>query len=61
MYFEWGHACVLYSEPQQKLYVRLFLRKHQWIRVEKLSYEDIATDLTPIVSGLIEAGLLIGG
>ena len=49
------------AEPQQQLYVRLFLRKHNWIRVVKLSYKDIAPDLTAIVQSLVDEGFLLDG
>ncbi len=45
----------------QQLYVRLFLRKHHWIRVSKISYEDIATDLVPILDSLHQRKLLDNG
>ena len=47
------------SEAQQQLYVRLFLRKHHWIRMAKLSYKDIADDLTDIVQALVDNGFLL--
>jgi hypothetical protein len=33
--------------------VRLFLRKHQWLRVDRLKYDRIAADLTPVTAGLV--------
>lgn len=49
------------SGVQQQLYVRLFLRKHQWLRVSRLKYDLIAGDLTPILAGLVDSGLLTDG
>ena len=46
---------------QQQLYVRLFLRKHQWLRVAKLKYDRIAEDLTPITAGLVANAFLSNG
>ena len=46
---------------QQQLYVRLFLRKHQWLRVAKLKYDHIAEDLTPITAGLVANAFLSNG
>jgi len=48
-------------EPQQQLYVRLFLRKHYWIRTSKLSYKDIADNLQPVIDGLVASMFLING
>ena len=45
----------------QKLYVRLFQRKFGWIRMNKLEYEEIASDLTPVVGELTQAGFLQTG
>ena len=47
--------------PCQQLYVRLFLRKHHWHRSSKLSYSEIAGNLSPILSELCRQGLLING
>ena len=47
------------AEPEQQLFVRLFLRKHDWIREAKLSYEDIASDLSPIVQSLVDKRFLL--
>ena len=44
---------------EQQLFVRLFLRKHDWIRESKLSYEDIASDLSPIVQSLVDKRFLL--
>ncbi|XP_071794297.1 fanconi-associated nuclease 1-like [Asterias amurensis] len=45
------------SAPAQQLYVRLFQRKHAWLRVAKLDYQRIAEDLSPVVDELHQAGL----
>uniref|UniRef100_A0A4W2FZ75 Fanconi-associated nuclease n=1 Tax=Bos indicus x Bos taurus TaxID=30522 RepID=A0A4W2FZ75_BOBOX len=46
------------SANGQKLYVRLFQRKFSWIKVNKLDYEEISADLTPVVGELTHAGFL---
>ena len=46
---------------EQLLFVRLFLRKHQWLRASKLSYPDIAPSLTPLLYALVHNGLLTDG
>ncbi|XP_032115831.1 fanconi-associated nuclease 1 isoform X2 [Sapajus apella] len=46
------------SATGQKLYVRLFQRKLSWIKMTKLEYEEIASDLTPVVEELKHAGFL---
>lgn len=45
----------------QKLYVRLFQRKFGWIKMNKLEYEEISADLTPVVRELTHAGFLQTG
>ncbi|NXT74031.1 FAN1 nuclease, partial [Zapornia atra] len=42
----------------QKLYVRLFQRKLNWLKVNKLEYGEISTDLSPIIEELAEARFL---
>lgn len=49
------------SDEAQKLYARLFLRKHRWIRAEKIFYKDIASDLTGTLKCLCASGLLLDG
>lgn len=46
------------SASGQKLYVRLFQRKFSWIKINKLDYEEIASDLTPVIGELKQAGFL---
>lgn len=46
------------SASGQKLYVRLFQRKLAWIKMSKLEYEEIASDLTPVVEELKDSGFL---
>ncbi|XP_051031882.1 LOW QUALITY PROTEIN: fanconi-associated nuclease 1 [Phodopus roborovskii] len=46
------------SASGQKLYVRLFQRKLTWIKMSKLEYEEIASDLTPVVEELEDSGFL---
>lgn len=45
----------------QKLYVRLFQRKLTWIKMSKLEYDEIASDLTPVVEELQNSGFLQTG
>ena len=40
----------------QQLYVRLFLRKYGWFKVEKLSYPKIGADLQPLIGELVKNG-----
>ncbi|XP_021263264.1 fanconi-associated nuclease 1 isoform X2 [Numida meleagris] len=42
----------------QKLYVRLFQRKLNWLKVNKIEYGEIAMDLSPIIEELVEARFL---
>ncbi|XP_072201354.1 fanconi-associated nuclease 1 [Excalfactoria chinensis] len=42
----------------QKLYVRLFQRKLNWLKVNRIEYEEIAVDLSPIIEELVEARFL---
>ncbi|XP_061856483.1 fanconi-associated nuclease 1 isoform X1 [Colius striatus] len=42
----------------QKLYVRLFQRKLNWLKVNKIEYEEISMDLSPIIEELAEARFL---
>ncbi|KAG3262704.1 FANCD2 and FANCI associated nuclease 1, transcript variant X1 [Ictidomys tridecemlineatus] len=46
------------SASGQKLYVRLFQRKLSWIKMNKLEYEEIASDLIPVIEELKHAGFL---
>ncbi|XP_074256226.1 fanconi-associated nuclease 1 isoform X2 [Saimiri boliviensis] len=46
------------SATGQKLYVRLFQRKLSWIKMTKLEYEEIASDLTPVIEELQHTGFL---
>lgn len=49
------------SDSQQQLYVRLFLRKHDWFRENKVVYKDIASDLAPVIHSLVDKGFLLDG
>ena len=49
----------LINEEAQQLYVRLFLRKNSWLKVDKLSYPKISEDLTPISLELVNHGQCI--
>ncbi|NXY18014.1 FAN1 nuclease, partial [Atrichornis clamosus] len=42
----------------QKLYVRLFQRKLNWLKVTKIEYGEISVDLSPIIEELAEARFL---
>ncbi|NXN19953.1 FAN1 nuclease, partial [Indicator maculatus] len=42
----------------QKLYVRLFQRKLNWLKVNKIEYGEISMDLAPIIEELAEARFL---
>ncbi|XP_050834288.1 fanconi-associated nuclease 1 isoform X3 [Serinus canaria] len=42
----------------QKLYVRLFQRKLNWLKVNKIEYGEISVDLSPIIEELAEAKFL---
>ncbi|NXH19176.1 FAN1 nuclease, partial [Bucco capensis] len=46
------------SVAGQKLYVRLFQRKLNWLKVNKLEYGEISMDLSPIIEELAEARFL---
>ncbi|NWI68735.1 FAN1 nuclease, partial [Todus mexicanus] len=46
------------SVSGQKLYVRLFQRKLNWLKVNKLEYEEISADLSPVIEELAEARFL---
>ncbi|XP_068131677.1 fanconi-associated nuclease 1 [Hyperolius riggenbachi] len=46
------------SAGGQKLYVRLFLRKLNWIKTNKIEYSEIGSDLTPYIEELIRFGFL---
>ncbi|NXK50190.1 FAN1 nuclease, partial [Chauna torquata] len=42
----------------QKLYVRLFQRKLNWLKMNKIEYGEISMDLSPIIEELVEAKFL---
>ena len=44
------------SPEEQKLYIRLFQRKHGWFRCSKLEYPKICRDLKPVLDSLIQKG-----
>uniref|UniRef100_A0A8D0HP69 Fanconi-associated nuclease n=1 Tax=Sphenodon punctatus TaxID=8508 RepID=A0A8D0HP69_SPHPU len=46
------------SDGGQKLYVRLFQRKLNWLKMNKIEYAEIGTDLLPIFEELTGAGFL---
>ncbi|XP_067390652.1 fanconi-associated nuclease 1 isoform X2 [Emydura macquarii macquarii] len=46
------------SASGQKLYVRLFQRKLNWIKINKIEYAEISADLLPVIGELVEAGFL---
>ena len=49
------------AEDGQKLYVRLFLRKHRWIRKSKIVYNEIACDLSSVLDHVTTSGLIADG
>ncbi|NWU81911.1 FAN1 nuclease, partial [Onychorhynchus coronatus] len=46
------------SVSGQKLYVRLFQRKLNWLKVNKIEYGEISVDLSPVIEELAEARFL---
>ncbi|XP_063305212.1 fanconi-associated nuclease 1 [Pelobates fuscus] len=42
------------SAGSQKLYVRLFQRKLNWIKVNKIEYSEIGSDLVPFIEELVQ-------
>ncbi|XP_012826313.1 fanconi-associated nuclease 1 isoform X2 [Xenopus tropicalis] len=42
----------------QKLYVRLFQRKLNWLKINKIEYPEIASDLVPFIEELVRNGFL---
>ncbi|XP_034032102.1 fanconi-associated nuclease 1 [Thalassophryne amazonica] len=52
------HTFEKLSVMGQKLYVRLFQRKLNWLQVNKLDYEEISSDLEPVAQELVECGFL---
>jgi Fanconi-associated nuclease 1 len=46
------------GKPELRLFIRLYQRSVQWVRVSKLEYPDIAAELAPVVDTLVKAGLL---
>ncbi|KAI1904341.1 hypothetical protein AGOR_G00004660 [Albula goreensis] len=52
------HTFQQLSAAGQMLYVRLFQRKLHWLRVSKLDYSEIGSDLTPVVQELASGGFL---
>ncbi|XP_078286168.1 fanconi-associated nuclease 1 [Rhinoraja longicauda] len=49
------------SAPAQKLYVRLFQRKLNWLKVNRLHYAEVCLDLMPVIDELALAGLVQTG
>jgi Fanconi-associated nuclease 1 len=49
----------LLTVNSKRLFVRLFQRKHNWIRPDTLHYEHISSDLTPSLVELARKGFLI--
>lgn len=44
------------SSTAQKLYIRLYQRKKQWFRCDKISYPNISEDLKPVLHELVTSG-----
>lgn len=55
------HVFLFIQVMGQKLYVRLFQRKLKWLKVNKLDYEEICSDLGPVAQELVESGFLQTG
>lgn len=47
------------SVPSQRLYVRLYVRKHRWIRSSKISYPELGADLKLFFDELVHKRLLL--
>lgn len=47
------------SVLSQRLYVRLYVRKHRWIRSSKISYPELGDDMKTICDELVEKLLLV--
>ena len=47
------------SIPAQRLYIRLFLRKHKWIRGNNIKYPDIDDDCNALLNELTDAGFML--
>lgn len=54
----WIGAFGRLSAAAQKLYVRLFQRKLNWLKVKKLDYAEVCLDLMPVIDELALAGLV---
>ncbi|XP_064170018.1 fanconi-associated nuclease 1 [Anguilla rostrata] len=52
------HAFQQLSAAGQMLYVRLFQRKLHWLRVSRLDYSEIGSDLAPVIQELASCGFL---
>ncbi|OCT89517.1 fanconi-associated nuclease 1 [Xenopus laevis] len=46
------------SAGGQKLYVRLFQRKLNWLKINKIEYPEISSDLVPFIEELVRNGFL---
>ncbi|XP_013413515.1 fanconi-associated nuclease 1 [Lingula anatina] len=47
------------EESEQKLFVRLYGRRHKWIRQAKIVYPKIEKDLSNVLQGLVNAGFIL--
>lgn len=47
------------SVRSQRLYVRLYVRKHRWIRSSKISYPELGDDMKEICDELVQKRLLL--
>lgn len=47
------------AEAAQKLYVRLLYRQHSWIPTTGMNYPEIASNLSPVLSELINHNLIM--
>ena len=48
-------------DSSQLLFVRLYLRKHRWLRADKITYPDIADDLVTCIKELVKNEFLHDG
>ena len=61
IWFVSNKAIYYCAETAQQLFIRLFLRKHQWILTSRIKYPKIASNLKPILAVLVQSGFLQDG
>uniref|UniRef100_A0A158R4T1 Fanconi-associated nuclease n=1 Tax=Syphacia muris TaxID=451379 RepID=A0A158R4T1_9BILA len=52
------HRFILLSSSSKQLFVRLVLRRYNWLPIGRLKYENIAEDLIPLLDELVASGLV---